>query len=70
MANRKQIKAFSNDLNSIIFIKRLTSRQFTQTYAKLVKFIKDVKSGEFDFIQYVKIVILNCLTLKKPLKSV
>lgn len=65
MANRKQIKAFSNDLNSIIFIKRLTSRQFTQTYAKLVKFIKDVKSGEFDFIQYVKIVILNCLTLKE-----
>lgn len=65
MANRKQIKAFSNDLNSIIFIKRLTERQFTQTYAKLVKFIKDVKSGEFDFIQYVEIVVLSCLTSKE-----
>ena len=56
------IKAFSSDLNSIIHIRRLTERQFTLIFNKLKKFIKDAESGKFDFVNYVKIVITDCLT--------
>tara|TARA_R110000796_G_scaffold152940_5_gene269326 strand:+ start:1088 stop:2479 length:1392 start_codon:yes stop_codon:yes gene_type:complete len=56
------IKAFSSDLNSIIHIRRLTERQFTLIFNKLKRFIKEAESGKFDFVNYVKIVITDCLT--------
>ena len=56
------IKAFSSDLNSIIHIRRLTERQFTLIFNKLKRFIKEAESGKFDFVNYVEIVITDCLT--------
>jgi len=56
------IKAFSAELNSIIHVKRLTERQFKIIFNKLKKFIKASKSGDFDFVKYVKIVVTDALT--------
>ena len=56
------IKAFSSELNSIIHVKRLTDRQFTIILNRLTRFIKASKSGEFDFIKYVKIVVSDAVT--------
>ncbi len=56
------IKAFSSELNSIIHLKRLTERQFNLILGRLTKFIKSSKSGEFDFVKYVKIVVVDTVT--------
>ena len=57
------IKAFSSELNSIIHVKRLTDRQNKIILNKLTKFIKASKSGEFDFVKYVKIVVTDTVTV-------
>jgi len=57
------IKAFSSELNSIIHVKRLTERQNKIILNKLTKFIKASKSGEFDFVKYVKIVVTDTVTV-------
>ena len=56
------IKAFSSELNSIIHVKRLTERQYKIILGRLTRFIKSSKSGEFDFIKYVKIVVSDAVT--------
>ena len=56
------IKAFSSELNSVIHVKRLTERQFKMTFDKLTRLVRGTKSGEFDFVKYVKIVVTNALT--------
>lgn len=56
------IKAYSSELNSIIHVRRLTEKQLTTVYNKLKKFIKTSESGKFNFVSYVKIVIVDCLT--------
>ena len=56
------IKAFSAELNSIIHVKRLTERQFNIILARLTRFIKSSKSGEFDFVKYVRIVVVDAVT--------
>jgi len=56
------IKAFSSELNSVIHVKRLTERQFKMTFDKLTRLVRATKSGEFDFVKYVKIVVTNALT--------
>jgi len=56
------IKAFSSELNSVIHVKRLTDRQFKITFNKLTRLVKATKSGEFDFVKYVKIVVTDALT--------
>ena len=56
------IKAFSSELNSIIHVKRLTERQYKLILGRLTRFIKSSKSGEFDFIKYVKIVVSDAVT--------
>jgi len=58
------IKAFSHDLNDIIMIKKLTERQFTIAYNKLVKFIMNAESGKFNFPAYVHLVIECTLPTK------
>ena len=55
------IKAFSAELNSIIHVKRLTERQFNIILARLTRFIKSSKSGEFDFVKYVRIVVVDAV---------
>jgi hypothetical protein len=56
------IKSFSAELNSIIHLKRLTERQAKILFNKLTRFIKTTSSGEFDFVQYVRIVIEGSVT--------
>ena len=56
------IKAYSSELNSIIHVRRLTEKQLEKVYNKLKKFIKTSESGKFNFVSYVKIVIVDCLT--------
>lgn len=56
------IKAFSSELNSIIHLRRLTEAKFKTVFNKLKKFIKNTESGKFNFVSYVKIVIMDCLT--------
>lgn len=65
MTKKSDIKAFSAELNSIIHVKRLTERQFKISFNKLTKFIKASKSGDFNFIEYVKIVVLDSVTPKE-----
>ena len=63
MAKKKgEIKAFCSDLNSIVCIKRLTDRQYKIVFNKLVKFVKELDIGQFNFGDYAMIVILNTLT--------
>ena len=59
------IKAFSSELNSIIHVKRLTERQFSLILNRLTKFIKASKSGEFDFVKYVQIVVNGAVTTEE-----
>ena len=56
------IKAFSSELNSVIHVKRLTERQFKIIFNRLTKFVKSSKSGEFDFVKYVKIIVTDAVT--------
>ena len=56
------IKAFSSELNSVIHVKRITERQFKLIFGKLKKFVRSSKSGEFDFIQYARIIIEHSVT--------
>lgn len=56
------IKSFSAELNSIIHLKRLTDRQFKIIFNKLSRFIKTSKSGDFNFVNYVRIVVTDVLT--------
>jgi len=56
------IKAFCAELNSVIHVKRLTERQFKLILNKLIRLVKSTKSGEFDFVKYVKIIVTNALT--------
>jgi len=56
------IKAFSSELNSLIHVKRLTERQFKLIFNRLTKFIRASKSGEFDFVKYVRIVVVDAVT--------
>tara|TARA_R100001509_G_scaffold125700_1_gene79204 strand:- start:2337 stop:3740 length:1404 start_codon:yes stop_codon:yes gene_type:complete len=56
------IKAFCSELNSVIHVKRLTERQFKMIFSKLTRFVKSTKSGEFDFVNYVKIIVTNAVT--------
>jgi len=56
------IKAFSAELNSVIHVKRLTDRQFTVIFNKLKKFVRSSKSGEFDFVKYVELIVMDSLT--------
>jgi len=56
------IKAFCAELNSVIHVKRLTERQFKIILNKLIRLVKSTKSGEFDFVKYVKIIVTNALT--------
>jgi len=56
------IKAFCAELNSVIHVKRLTERQFKIIFKQLTRFVKSTKSGEFDFISYVKIIVVNSVT--------
>jgi hypothetical protein len=67
MATKKptQIKAFCNDLHSIVCIKRLGERQHKLVFNKLVNFVKKVKSEDFYFEQYIRIVVENTLTPKE-----
>jgi ATP-dependent Clp protease ATP-binding subunit ClpA len=67
MATRKptQIKAFCNELHSIVCIKRLGERQHKAVFNKLVNFVKKVKSEDFYFEQYIKLVVENTLTDKE-----
>ena len=59
------IKAFSAELNSIIHLKRLTERQGKILFNKLTRFIKATASGEFDFVKYVEIIIMNAVTTEE-----
>lgn len=65
MAKKNDIKAFSAELNSIIHVKRLTERQFKIIFNRLTKFIRSSRSGEFDFIKYVNIVVGDSVTSKE-----
>jgi ATP-dependent Clp protease ATP-binding subunit ClpA len=56
------IKAFSAELNSVIHVKRLTERQFKLIFNKLTRFVRSSKSGEFDFVKYVKIIVTDAVT--------
>tara|TARA_R100001509_G_scaffold159674_1_gene126441 strand:+ start:1487 stop:2881 length:1395 start_codon:yes stop_codon:yes gene_type:complete len=56
------IKAFCAELNSVIHVRRLTDRVHKLIFNKLTKFVKSSKSGEFDFVSYVKIIVGNCVT--------
>ena len=56
------IKAFCAELNSVIHVRRLTDRLHKLIFNKLTKFVKSSKSGEFDFVSYVKIIVGNCVT--------
>ena len=56
------IKAFSSELNSVIHVKRLTERQFKIIFNKLTKFVKSSRSGEFDFVKYVRIIVEGGVT--------
>ena len=56
------IKAYCSELNSVIHVKRLTERQFKIILNKLIKLVKTTKSGEFDFVKYVKIIVTDALT--------
>lgn len=59
------IKAFSAELNSIIHLKRLTERQGKILFNKLTRFIKATSSGEFDFVKYVEIIIMDAVTTEE-----
>jgi hypothetical protein len=65
MPRKTNIKAFSGELNSIIHLKRLTERQGKILFNKLTKFIKASASGEFDFVKYVKIIIMDAVTIEE-----
>jgi len=65
MPRKTNIKAFSGELNSIIHLKRLTERQGKILFNKLTKFIKASASGEFDFVKYVKIIIMDAVTTEE-----
>jgi ATP-dependent Clp protease ATP-binding subunit ClpA len=56
------IKAYCSELNSVIHVKRLTERQFKIILNKLIRFVKSSKSGEFDFVKYVKVIVTDALT--------
>ena len=56
------IKAFSSELNSVIHVKRLTERQFKIIFNRLTRFVKTSKSGDFDFVKYVKIIVTDAVT--------
>ena len=56
------IKAYCSELNSVLHVKRLTERQFKIILNKLIRLVKSSKSGEFDFVKYVKIIVNDALT--------
>ena len=59
------IKSFSAELNSVIHVKRLSERQSKIIFNRLTRYIKSSNSGEFDFVKYVKIVVLDSVTTEE-----
>ena len=58
---RKVIKAPCHQLNRILLLKILTEKQEEAVQNRLIKLIKECKAGNFDFIPYIKVVIIGCL---------
>lgn len=58
---KEDLKVYSNELNTVIHVKALKEKEFLTLFNKLIKYVKAVKSGEFDYISYIMPIIDNAL---------
>ena len=58
---KEDLKVYSNELNTVIHVKALKEKEFLTLFNRLIKYVKAVKSGEFDYISYIMPIIDNAL---------
>lgn len=63
--NVNEIKVPCLQLNKILTIRKLNSKQLKGLINKLKKFVKNSKPGNIDVLKYVRLVVLEILTLEE-----
>lgn len=65
MTNKKtpaSLKVLCHKLNRVVSLKKLSARQKVTLFNKLVKLIEAASPGNYDLVEFSKLVIMSCLT--------